>query len=369
MVNLENRMRVTRSYAKRRASEAMGDQPQHKQPKKKRVVLGEISSNVLGNPNLPSCSKPRPRVCSTKVTKPVNTPLENAPQEDVIGLGKFSSDDVDDPQMCEPYVSGIYEYLRNMEQEEKRRPLTNYMLKIQKDVTVTMRGILVDWLIDLADEFNVLSDTLYLTISHMDRYLSYKSINRDRLQLLGVTAMLIASKYEEINPKSVRKFCEMTADTYTEHELIEMETDVLKTLNYEMGNPTVKTFLTRFIRVAQRNPKNPNLQFEFLSYYLAELTLTDYGFLKFLPSKIAAAAIFLAKLTINPKEHPWNLSLQNFTGYKCSDLKECVSRIQVLQLDRTGGCWEAIKTKYKQHKYKCVSTLTSLSEIPASYFE
>ena len=115
MVNLENRMRVTRSYAKRRASEAMGDQPQHKQPKKKRVVLGEISSNVLGNPNLPSCSKPRPRVCSTKVTKPVNTPLENAPQEDVIGLGKFSSDDVDDPQMCEPYVSGIYEYLRNME--------------------------------------------------------------------------------------------------------------------------------------------------------------------------------------------------------------------------------------------------------------
>lgn len=67
------------------------------------------------------------------------------------------------------------------------------MQKIQKDVSANMRGILVDWLVELAEEFKVVSDTLYLTISHIDRFLSTKPINRQRLQLLGVSAMLIAS--------------------------------------------------------------------------------------------------------------------------------------------------------------------------------
>lgn len=80
-----------------------------------------------------------------------------------------------------------------MQQQEKRRPLPDYMQKIQKDVSANMRGILVDWLVELAEEFRVVSDTLYLTISHIDRYLSYKPLNRQRLQLLGVSAMLIAS--------------------------------------------------------------------------------------------------------------------------------------------------------------------------------
>ncbi|CAO2833944.1 unnamed protein product [Amaranthus hypochondriacus] len=373
MANQENSMRVTRS--KKRASEAMAENQQ--QPQKKRVVLGEISSNILGTSTVRPCVLPRTRARSRKATKPVSTApipvLETTPEEDVVSLGNVSSHDVDsisdDPQLCGTYVSGIYEYLRNMEQEEKRRPLPDYMQKIQKDVSANMRGILVDWLVELAEEFRVVSDTLYLTISHIDRYLSYKPLNRQRLQLLGVSAMLIASKYEEIDPKPLEKFCDMTENTYTKQEVVDMEADVLKTLNYEMGNPTLKTFLRRFNRVAQGDTKNPNLQLEFLTYYLAELSLLDYGCVKFLPSLVAAAVVFLAKFTINPQMHPWDSELQEFTRYKPSDLKECVLRIQDLQLNRRGASLVAVKNKYKQHKYKCVSTLTSLSEIPAFYFE
>lgn len=77
--------------------------------------------------------------------------------------------------------------------EPKSRPLPNYMEKIQKDVSANMRGILVDWLVEVAEEYKLLSDTLYLSISYIDRFLSTNVLSRRKLQLLGVASMLIAS--------------------------------------------------------------------------------------------------------------------------------------------------------------------------------
>lgn len=71
--------------------------------------------------------------------------------------------------------------------------MIDYIEKIQKDVTSTMRGVLVDWLVEVAEEYKLLSDTLHLAVSYIDRFLSLKTVNRQRFQLLGVTSMLIAS--------------------------------------------------------------------------------------------------------------------------------------------------------------------------------
>ena len=98
-----------------------------------------------------------------------------------------------DPQLCAPYASDIYFYLRSMEAQAKRRPATDYIAAVQFDVTPNMRSILVDWLVEVAEEYKLVSDTLYLTISYVDRFLSVRALNRQRLQLLGVSAMLIAS--------------------------------------------------------------------------------------------------------------------------------------------------------------------------------
>lgn len=77
--------------------------------------------------------------------------------------------------------------------EEKRRPLPDYMESIQKDVKPTMREILVDWLVEVAEEYKLVSDTLYLTVSYIDRFLSSHPLRRNKLQLLGVSSMLVAS--------------------------------------------------------------------------------------------------------------------------------------------------------------------------------
>ncbi|KAF2536853.1 hypothetical protein F2Q68_00022845 [Brassica cretica] len=66
------------------------------------------------------------------------------------------------------------------QQEEESR------IRVQKDVTPNMRGVLVDWLVEVAEEYKLLSDTRYLTVSYIDRFLSLQTINRQKLQLLGV---------------------------------------------------------------------------------------------------------------------------------------------------------------------------------------
>ena len=77
--------------------------------------------------------------------------------------------------------------------EQKRRPIPDYLEKVQKHVTPNMRGVLVDWLVEVAEEYGLLSETLYLSVSYIDRFLSANPVCRQKLQLLGVSSMLIAS--------------------------------------------------------------------------------------------------------------------------------------------------------------------------------
>ncbi|KAH6803882.1 CYCLIN A3 [Perilla frutescens var. frutescens] len=91
--------------------------------------------------------------------------------------------------------------------------------------------------------------------------------------------MLITSKYEEINPLHVEDFRYIMDNTYSKEEVVKMEIDVLKTRQFEMGNPTVKTFLRKFTRIYQDDDKTSSLQLEFSAYYPAELSLLDYGWL------------------------------------------------------------------------------------------
>ncbi|TYI79276.1 hypothetical protein E1A91_D05G011600v1 [Gossypium mustelinum] len=263
-----------------------------------------------------------------------------------------------DPQACGLYAPDIYNNMRVTELNQ--RPSTNYMEQLQRDITPSMRGILVDWLVEVSEEYKLVPDTLYLTVSLIDRFLSHNFIEKQRLQLLGVACMLIASKYEEICAPRVEEFCFITDNTYTREEVLKMESKVLNFLYFQLSVPTTKTFLRRFIQAAQASYKVPCLELEFLAKYLAELTLLQYSFLKFLPSNIAASAVFLARWTLNQSDHPWqNPTLEHYTSYKASELKNTVLALEDLQLNTNGCSLNAIREKYRQQKFKCVAMMTS----------
>ncbi|PIN09044.1 G2/Mitotic-specific cyclin A [Handroanthus impetiginosus] len=262
---------------------------------------------------------------------------------------------VEDVQMCSLYAADIYSHLYATQLD--RRPLVDYMEKLQRDITQGMRAILIDWLVEVSDEYQLVSDTLYLTVNLIDRFLSGNYVEKPKLQLLGVTCMLLASKYEEICASRVEEFCFITDNTYTKEEVVKMESRVLNFLGFQLSVPTTKKFLRRFIQAAQVSYKVPSVELEFLANYLAELTLIEYVFLKFLPSLIAASAVFLARWTLDQSGHPWNPTLEHYTRYKTLDLENIVSELQDLQLNIKGCMLNAIREKYKQPKFKCVSTL------------
>ncbi|KAH7285905.1 hypothetical protein KP509_33G050700 [Ceratopteris richardii] len=312
----------------------------------------------------------------TKLSLYISNKPEGAIVIDENSLGNESNltrshDDPDsnskDPQLCSSYAKDIYQYLRIS--ELKRRPTVDYMDSIQHDINSSMRGILVDWLVEVAEEYKLVPDTLYLTVSYIDRFLSAKVVNRQRLQLLGVACMLVAAKYEEICAPQVEEFCYITDNTYCKEEVLDMERQVLNHLHFELTGPTTKTFLRRFLRAAQPSSKSSTLHMEYMGNYLAELSLVDYDFLKYLPSMVAASAVFVARFTFEPHVHPWNSALQHHTGYKPSAIKGCVQAVHGLQHNISGCTLPAIREKYCQHKFKCVAKIASSPVIPSEYFE
>uniref|UniRef100_A0A452Y8Q9 Cyclin-like domain-containing protein n=1 Tax=Aegilops tauschii subsp. strangulata TaxID=200361 RepID=A0A452Y8Q9_AEGTS len=122
-----------------------------------------------------------------------------------------------DPELCSTIACDIYKHLR--EAETKKRPSPDFLETTQKDIDASMRAVLIDWLVEVTEEYRLVPETLYLTVSYIDRYLSSKEINRDKLQLLGVACLLIAAKYEEICPPQVEELCYITDNTYIKDEV------------------------------------------------------------------------------------------------------------------------------------------------------
>ena len=203
-------------------------------------------------------------------------------------------EDADDPLMVAEYVVEIFDYLKVL--EEVTMPNAHYM-DHQDDLEWKMRGILVDWLIEVHTRFHLLPETLFLAVNIIDRFLSAKVVQLDRLQLVGVTAMFIASKYEEVLSPHVANFRHVADDGFTESEILSAERYVLAALNYDLSYPNPMNFLRRISKA-----DSYDIQTRTLGKYLIEISLVDHRFMKYHPSRIAAAAMYLARLILDRDE-------------------------------------------------------------------
>ena len=180
-----------------------------------------------------------------------------------------------------------------------------------------MRGILIDWLVQVHLRFKLLPETLFVTVNLIDRYSELMPIKRSEYQLLGVTCMLIASKYEDINPPEVRDFIYITDYTYTRGQILDCETEVLKALDFDLTFPTSFRFLERYAQLVDAD----ELEFVF-AQYLIELALVEVKMNKWTPSKLASAAIFLAKKILK-RPSPWCATMARNTGYRERQVRDC----------------------------------------------
>lgn len=273
--------------------------------------------------------------------------LAEAPPLSLVDVG-----DVNNAQAVVEYVAEIMAHFRRS--EGIFAPSREYMSK-QTDISPKMREILIDWLIEVHLKFKLRPETLYLTVSNIDRFLERHAVSRTKLQLVGCTAMLLAAKYEEIYAPEVRDFVYISDKAYTREQILQMEAIMLRTLEFKLTVPTAFRFGERFIKVALSGT-DPQLHETrtHLANFLMELTLQEYSFLKYMPSMVAASAIYLAmKMTGQTK--PWSELLESETQYSERLLQECITELYTLAARGDSSKYRAVRKKYLSRKFGEVS--------------
>lgn len=270
--------------------------------------------------------------------------------------------------VCGEYAGDIFAYLK--EAEVRFHPKPGYMAK-QPDITNGMRAILVDWLVEVVQEFKLEPQTFYLSMSIVDRFLSCMSVLRSKLQLVGTASIYIAAKFEEIYPPEIADFVYITDDTYTKSQIVRMERLILQTLNFNLVAPTTDTFLQRFLRAAEAEQLHTRAggaemltqTIATLAKYLCELAVQDIDpYLKYLPSVIAASAICLARHTL--EQVAWPPTLQHYSGYSVSDIGHCVQDLHRTFAMAQRHPQQAIRQKYSTERYMKVSSLKAPETLP-----
>eukprot|EP00039_Didymoeca_costata_P019638 m.338344 g.338344 ORF g.338344 m.338344 type:complete len:415 (-) comp18388_c0_seq1:1179-2423(-) len=278
--------------------------------------------------------------------------LEDVP----IVIPQFANIYKDTEHVGVEYIDEIYGYLRSI--ETKFRPKHGYMKK-QKDINHGMRTILVDWLVEVAEEYKLNSHTLYIAVGYIDRFLSEMSVQRGKLQLVGVTSMLLASKYEEIYPPAVDEFVYITDNTYTQEQILKMENLVLKVLKFDMGAVTSYCFADRFLKAA-----NADDRIKHLMLYLMELTLQDGDrYLKYLPSVVAASSLVVALHTLN--QPCWTPQLEHYSQLTKEDIAECVNNIHRTFVEAGSLAQQAVREKYSDASFMGVSRILPAGQPPS----
>ena len=228
---------------------------------------------------------PSPSPMETSGCAPAEEYLCQAFSDVILAVSDVDADDGADPNLCSEYVKDVYAYLRQLEEEQSVRP--KYLQG--REVTGNMRAILFDWLIQVQMKFRLLQETMYMTVSMIDRFMQNSCVPKKVLQLVGVTAMFIASKYEEMYPPEIGDFAFVTNNTYTKHQIRQMEMKILRVLNFSLGRPLPLHFLRRASKVGEVDVEQHTL-----AKYLMELSMLDYDMVHFAPSQIAAGAFSLA---------------------------------------------------------------------------
>uniref|UniRef100_A0A0D9UZR6 Cyclin N-terminal domain-containing protein n=1 Tax=Leersia perrieri TaxID=77586 RepID=A0A0D9UZR6_9ORYZ len=217
------------------------------------------------------------------------------------------------------YVEDIYRFYKRT--ENACRPLCTYMIS-QAEINERMRAILTDWLIEVHYRLMLMPETLYLTVYIIDQYLSLENVTRKEFQLVGVSAMLIACKYEEIWAPLVKDFLCISDNSFSREQVLSTEKSILNKLQWNLTVPTMYMFIIRYLKAALGDK-----ELEHMTFFYAELALVQYSMLFYAPSVVAAAAVYAARSTLGLSPL-WSDLLEYHTGLAEPQLLECARRLE-----------------------------------------
>ena len=250
------------------------------------------------------------------------------------------------PQNVDEYFDDICDELSKYEEKYLVNP--QYM-STQTDINARMRAILIDWLIDVHLKYKLVPQTMYIAVNLIDRYLEKNVTNRAKLQLVGITAMWIACKYEEIYPPELKDFVYITDGAYVKSDVLRMENKMLASLNFNITFPTQWTLFETYRRKLNLDEKTFKL-----AWFLMELCLINYKTLKFKMSTITASAILIACKALGVYK---DNMLYTKIGIEEKQLKECCKEMYEFYNYNATHNLQAIRKKFSSAKYNEVAKI------------
>lgn len=243
-----------------------------------------------------------------------------------------------------PYAKVIYDNLRSIEILHQRNLTLNKFKVVEAN-----RAKLINWMARAIDKFHLETETFYLSVSYVDRFLCNASVGSSGLMLVGTTAIFIAAKFQEIQPLRVKDLICASNNAYTKNEILEMELSNLRSLAFNIASPTHLAFLGCYCEKLPKNVKH-------LAMYLCELSLFETeNYFNFLPSYLAAAAVFLAQHTLG--EEIWSLELIFLSGYKLRYLRVGIIFLEKIFKKSLKEPQKISLKKYESKQYGHVSLL------------
>lgn len=318
-----------------------------------RNALGDIGNKITIGQQIVGLKNEKMVVEQERITEENNEMNESSIMEvsncEVIDIDEH---DTENTQLVAEYVKDIYGYLASVEKQFRISP--DFLEK--KIVTSKMRSVLIDWLIQVHLKFHLLQETMYLCVQIIDAYLMAVDVPKMQLQLVGVTAMFVASKYEEMYVPAIDDFVYMTDNTYTKAEIRTMEISILKQLDFMFCKPFPLHFLRRFSKAGQADPKQHTL-----AKYFMELSLHCAEFSPLDPSYLAACSLCLSFKLLKGTE--WNRTMEFYSTYKLEDLYSGMHKLAKLVLKSSDADYRyrAATNKYGTSKFLRISLLPELT--------
>ena len=285
-------------------------------------------------------------------------PKEKESEKEKNEIKYFDESKITNVQIPKDYINTIY---YNLLQEENCSSMLelkqnkNFMIE-QKEINAKMRSILIDWLIDVHFKFGFTDETLFLTVSIIDRYISVSQITRSNFQLLGITALMIACKHEEIDLPKIDDFIYITDHAYVKSEVLKMEYDILNKLNFSFLYPSPIKFF-EYLSLHFNFDKKMHM----LGKYLMESFLLDVKNFKYKPSIISCSCAYIVMkfFKLSNYYEAYNKKFYNIKDgeYSEGNVKECARDICFLVDNINKTNFKACIKKYSKIEQENVAIL------------
>ena len=267
--------------------------------------------------------------------------------------------DADDVTCTTALVRDLYAYHRETEGFTSVPP---HFLKHHPELDEADRSSVIGWLVQIQHDYGFLSETLYLAVNLLDRFLERQQdddqvvVQREQLRLVGVTCLRLAAKYEEeaSTHPPMNEWLYICGYANTISEILDMEYKILTVFHYRITVPLPPTFLLRFLKAGQASKEMVQI-----AWYLLDTTLLSYQLLQYLPSQLAAAVVFLARQAIG--RQAWSPWLLQHSGYLAEEIapiaRDIVSELKASSSSSssTHVGIKAVYDKYSSRRYGCVA--------------